>query len=288
MRDGPEDHVVCWQWQSKSDRLRWSVVHQDPRLDEEGEELAEESKSFDDGGGRDDDTDDGDDDDDRVRRARRWGGDLAQPEDLDELEDDVVVDDTATVYSTPPREMTSSWRRRRTRRMNQQIFEPLSTERVPEVIQASECVVGAEKELGPVHECWALVPAWARVKLRCELVAKRPLVRARTARFRVVAIRASTFFDQSLTDAAKTTEQAAWLVAEETRDQPPDDSADFAANLQLDAPGAKTLFSDLQRSIQLRSANNVNGLLCFQDDDDLTSREDGTKNSRNAHRTFVF
>lgn len=285
LRDGPEDHVVCWQWQSQSDRLRWSVVHQDPRLDEDEDNGgAEESKSFD---ADDDAGDETDDEGDEGKRTRRWGGDLAQPEDLDDLEDDVVVDDTATVYSTPPRDLTSS-RRRRMRKRHDEIFEPISV-KVPDVIQASECVVGAEKGLGPVHECWALVPAWARVKLRCELVAKRPLVRARTARFRVVAIRASTFFEESLVEAAKTAEQAAWAVAEETRDQPPADAADFAAKLQLDAPAARVLFRDLQRSIQLRSMHKISGPLCFpDDDDDPVIRASGGDCRGSANDAFIF
>lgn len=244
LRDGCDDHVVCWQWQSRSDRLRWSLSFDNASPDrpelEAPEQVDERTND------EEDDTDVGsdapEDDDNRGSLSMsRWGGALAQPEDLEDLDDidnDDDIGSAPTANVTPPRD-----------NIHGKLLPTI--ESVPDNVLASECVIGAEKELGPVRETWAIVPAHARVSLRCDLVASRPLVRARTARFRVVAIRASTFFQSCLVQAAVSAEDALWSVANETR-APPSDAADFAARCQLE-PQAKRRYGDLQRILQ-RSA----------------------------------
>lgn len=245
LRDGCDDHVVCWQWQSRSDRLRWSLSFENASADHPVLEPLEhvddcthdEEDAIDVGSDADEDDNDG-----PSLLMSRWGGALAEPEDLEDFDDrdndDDDIGSAAMANVTPPRD-----------NFHGRLLQTF--ESVPYNVLASECVIGAEKELGPVRETWAIVPAYARVSLRCDLVASRPLVRARTARFRVVAIRASTFFQDCLVQAAASAEDALWSIANETR-APPTDAADFAARCQLD-PQAMRRYDNLQRVLQ-RSA----------------------------------
>lgn len=219
LRDGPEDHVICWQWQSRSQKLRWT-------LDTAGKTEEPENRAA---PPRSPVKDDSSLSDEAPTEDARWGGDLAQPEDLDDDDDDTVATGARILIDD-----------------------------VPEIFYAAECVAGAEKDIGPVHEAWAApVPANANVRLRCELVASRPLVRARSARFRVVALRVSHFFEVLVPAAAATAELAVWGFAEETG-VAPRDAADFAARAQLADANARRLFLDVQHQLP-RSSRVVLG-----------------------------
>ncbi|KAH8047168.1 ATPase [Aureococcus anophagefferens] len=105
---------------------------------------------------------------------------------------------------------------------------------------AADAVAGADRALGPVRERWAVVRGDAAVFLTCRLKRqRRPLLRTRTARFRVAAMDALRFHDVALAKAAATANAAGWALAE-LRDDPPDDAASHAAARQLaDAGGLR-------------------------------------------------
>jgi hypothetical protein len=117
----------------------------------------------------------------------------------------------------------------------------------PEVWAAADAVAGADRALGPVRERWAVVRGDAAVSLTCRLKRqRRPLLRTRTARFRVAAMDARRFHDVALAKAAATANAAGWALAE-LRDDPPDDAASHAAARQLADAAA---FGDLEEAVR--------------------------------------
>ncbi|KAH8057036.1 ATPase [Aureococcus anophagefferens] len=116
----------------------------------------------------------------------------------------------------------------------------------PEVWAAADAVAGADRALGPVRERWAVVRGDAAVFLTCRLKRqRRPLLRTRTARFRVAAMDARRFHDVALAKAAATANAAGWALAE-LRDDPPDDAASHAPLRTADAAS----FGDLEEAVR--------------------------------------
>ena len=114
----------------------------------------------------------------------------------------------------------------------------------PEVWSAPDHVAGADRDLGPVRESWAVVRGDADVALVCRLAPqRRPLVRARSARFRVAALDATRFHARGLAAAAASASDAGWRVVDGGRD----DAASHAAAKQLANAAA---FLDVERAVE--------------------------------------
>ena len=114
----------------------------------------------------------------------------------------------------------------------------------PEVWSAPDHVAGADRDLGPVRESWAVVRGDADVALVCRLAPqRRPLVRARSARFRVAALDATRFHARGLAAAAAAASDAGWRVVDGGRD----DAASHAAAKQLANAAA---FLDVERAVE--------------------------------------
>ena len=228
-------HVVCYQWQSRSEKLKWSLVFErgstnanyyssdnttppkkgsynnSPSLPEDVVDAASETTGF--GTPPKDDMSDFGSEDGNAD-TQRWGGDLAVPD--DDNSDDAMSVAIASAAS-------------------QALANASLAFSAPETWSPAELVPGADKALGPVREAWCLVPPGARVSLRCDLVSGRPLVRARSARFRLAAIRADDFFGDHghLRDVANIAGHVGWFVAKDQMTFPPADAADFCAKKQL-------------------------------------------------------
>ena len=247
LREGPVPHVVCYQWQSLSQKLKWSLVFDrgsapglnneaspsrrrrnsptmptTPEHDEPQADLQDNSDESVAGG------------DHGMDIARRWGGELAIP-------DDDSDEASVAVTSVASSRMSMAFK-------------------APETWSPAELVPGADKTLGPVREAWCVVPPGARVSLRCDLVAGRPLVRARHARYRLNAIRADDFFD-NLRDVADLADLVGWHVAKDHTTFPPADAADFCAKKQLlpiSASGPRDLIdAHLRIDAHLHNKSNV-------------------------------
>ena len=114
----------------------------------------------------------------------------------------------------------------------------------PEVWSAPDHVAGADRDLGPVRESWAVVRGDADVALVCRLAPqRRPLVRARSARFRVAALDATRFHARGVAAAAASASDAGWRVVDGGRD----DAASHAAAKQLAKASA---FFDVERAVE--------------------------------------
>ena len=112
------------------------------------------------------------------------------------------------------------------------------------VWSAPDHVAGADRDLGPVRESWAVVRGDADVALVCRLAPqRRPLVRARSARFRVAALDATRFHARGLAAAAASASDAGWRVVDGGRD----DAASHAAAKQLANASA---FLDVERAVE--------------------------------------
>ena len=112
------------------------------------------------------------------------------------------------------------------------------------VWSAPDHVAGADRDLGPVRESWAVVRGDADVALVCRLAPqRRPLVRARSARFRVAALDATRFRARGLAAAAASASDAGWRVVDGGRD----DAASHAAAKQLANAAA---FLDVERAVE--------------------------------------
>ena len=112
------------------------------------------------------------------------------------------------------------------------------------VWSAPDHVAGADRDLGPVRESWAVVRGDADVALVCRLAPqRRPLVRARSARFRVAALDATRFHARGLAAAAAAASDAGWRVVDGGRD----DAASHAAAKQLANAAA---FLDVERAVE--------------------------------------
>ena len=112
------------------------------------------------------------------------------------------------------------------------------------VWSAPDHVAGADRDLGPVRESWAVVRGDADVALVCRLAPqRRPLVRARSARFRVAALDATRFHARGLAAAAASASDAGWRVVDCGRD----DAASHAAAKQLANASA---FMDVERAVE--------------------------------------
>mmetsp|Transcript_10672 Transcript_10672/g.13345 ORF Transcript_10672/g.13345 Transcript_10672/m.13345 type:complete len:303 (-) Transcript_10672:76-984(-) len=217
LKEGPVDHVVCYQWQSRSDKLRWSLVFYDSRRRRAPDiniatpprrstlNTAQMSTSPQSTFGIDSDDSLG-----------------AQAPDPSELTLELPEEDSDDDASAAPTNTANSAQ------------QPLVF-RSPEIWSPAELIPGAERNLGPVRESWCLVPKASRIALRCDLIAGRPLVRPRHARFRAVAVRAEDFFHTYMQHAACAFDAAAWLVAHNRGGLPPNDAADYCAKRQLQA-----------------------------------------------------
>jgi len=238
LREGPVPHVVLFQWQSPSQKLKWSLVSERggtassrkhkkaerttsraTAIPEESAVASGERNNFllnhDDDANSDDSLGVGGNEQSDEFRKKRWGGDLAIPDD-DNNSDEVASVAVASAASVATRNDSLAFR-------------------APETWSPAELVPGADKTLGPVRESWSLVPPGARVSLRCDLVAGRPVVRSRSARFRLAAIRADEFFGEAghFRDVARLADAVAWHIAKDHAAFPPVDAADFCAKKQL-------------------------------------------------------
>ncbi len=199
LRDGPDDHVVVLQWQSRSRKLQWAF------------EAADDGSSL-------------------FRPSSL--SPPASPLEDDEDDDSSADGGEAPAAPAPP-----------------PAADPgrYDVATGPEVWAAADAVAGADRALGPVRERWAVVRGDAAVFLTCRLKRqRRPLLRTRTARFRVAAMDARRFHDVALAKAAATANAAGWALAE-LRDDPPDDAASHAAFRQLADAAA---FGDLEEAVR--------------------------------------